>query len=669
MGTIAGFYFTRFQAIIIGIYATTLFLSISVLLFPLAFQEYVYTSLPYFPTPEIALQITIYSLVLLFLDHYFQDLFVWLAKTALLLLEKCFKACVLYAVTVIVTLTLYKMRFLTFREIERLFTDPASRTYAHWFGYFLTGVYGFFGIIMVIFRDTPVEEGLKGGVYHQRGRKLISYKKALKLSEQLMEGETEYLYWGGLNLPLSIASTHFAVIGSTGSGKTILIRLLMQSVLPRIGKGLDSRALVYDAKQDSMSMLKGIVPESEIILLNPFDRRGVAWDMAKDITSPTTAQQVATILIPEEKNISQPFFSDAARHLLSGVLISLIQNSPGKWNFRNVLLSLSNLERLKKVLLSCPATKDIAEQYLHDGITARNVMSTLATKMQRYQFVAAAWDRATRSISLKEWLTSESILVLGNDEATRTALDAINQVIFKRLSELILAQTESESRRTWIFLDELRQAGKLEGLSSLLTKGRSKGACIVLGYQDIEGLREVYGTQLANEIAGQCSNKAVLRCDSADTARWASALFGQREVLEVRLGVSHASNQGTSRSTNEATAKRDVVLPSEIMELMPTTRTNGMQGFILTPHVGAYSVHFDGGALMGRLARRNMAFPDVIPRDEEEQYLREWNTDRDVFGDPLTKAERVQQETLESEKVLCSPIGSEIFRIERSKSA
>jgi len=112
---------------------------------------------------------------------------------------------------------------------------------------------------------------------------------------------------------------------------------------------------------------------------------------------------VATILIPEEKNSSQPFFSDAARHLLSGVLISLIQSSPGKWTFRDVLLSLSNLERLKKVLLSCSATKDIAEQYLHDGITARNVMSTLATKMQRYQFVAAAWDRATRSISLKEW--------------------------------------------------------------------------------------------------------------------------------------------------------------------------------------------------------------------------------------------------------------------------
>jgi type IV secretory pathway TraG/TraD family ATPase VirD4 len=668
MGTIAGIYFTRFQEIVLGTYITVVVLSISSLFLPLAVQENIAYSLPYFPTLEAAAQIGVYSVILLLLEYYFNDLFVWLAKTALLLLKNFFAACLLYGVTVIVTLTFYKMQFLTFGDMVWLFTDPEARTYAHWFGYLVTGVYLFFAIIMVIFRDTPVENSLKGGVYHQRGRKLISYKKALKLAEQLMEGESEYLYWGGLNLPLSVATTHFAVIGSTGSGKTILIRLLMQSVLPRIGKGLDSRALVYDAKQDSMSMLKGIAPDTEIILLNPFDRRGVAWDMAKDITSPTIAQQVATILIPEEKNISQPFFSDAARHLLSGVLISLIQNSPGKWNFRDVLLSLSNLERLKNVLLSCPATKDIAEQYLHDGITARNVMSTLATKMQRYQFVAAAWDRATRSISLKEWLTSESILVLGNDEATRTALDAINQVIFKRLSELILAQTESESRRTWIFLDELRQAGKLEGLSSLLTKGRSKGACIVLGYQDIEGLREVYGTQLANEIAGQCSNKAVLRCDSADTARWASALFGQREVLEVRLGVSHASNQGTSRSTNETTAKRDVVLPSEIMGLAPTTQRNGMQGFILTPHVGAYSVHFDGGVLMGRLARRNLAFPDVIPRDEEEQYLREYNAAKDTFGE-LSNSES-DSELLKvgaQKRTIHNTVISEIFKIEREK--
>ena len=95
-----------------------------------------------------------------------------------------------------------------------------------------------------------------------------------------------------------------------------------------------------------------------------------------------------------------------------------------------------------------------------------------------------------------------------------------------------------------------------------------------------------------------------------------------------------------------------------------------MQGFFLTPHVGAYYAHFEGDSLVGSLAKRNLAFPDLIPREEEEQYLREWDTDKDSFGESHNaNSERVPLEAIESKKVLCSPIGSEIFRIERSKSA
>jgi len=41
---------------------------------------------------------------------------------------------------------------------------------------------------------------------------------------------------------------------------TLLQRLLMQSVLPRIGKGLDQRALIYDAKQSDKNLLPARPP-------------------------------------------------------------------------------------------------------------------------------------------------------------------------------------------------------------------------------------------------------------------------------------------------------------------------------------------------------------------------------------------------------------------------
>jgi hypothetical protein len=42
------------------------------------------------------------------------------------------------------------------------------------------------------------------------------------------------------------------------AARPLLQRLLLQSVLPRIGTGLDQRALIYDAKQDVLSLLAGM---------------------------------------------------------------------------------------------------------------------------------------------------------------------------------------------------------------------------------------------------------------------------------------------------------------------------------------------------------------------------------------------------------------------------
>jgi len=482
------------------------------------------------------------------------------------------------------------------------------------------------------------KKSLQGAEFHRRGRGLISFDEAKSIAHAKKRVEDPGILFGLLDLPSKIATTHFLVAGATGSGKTLTLRLLMQSVLRHIGEGRDTRALIYDAKQDMFSILHGMGLASKIVTLNPFDERCAAWNMAKDITSPATAQQIATILIPEEKHSSNPYFSDAARALLTGVFISFIKAAPGAWTFRDVVYAMKSSSRLRGILERYPETKDLIEQYFSNEKTSNDVISTVATKMQRYEYIAAAWDRATTQISLRDWLTDEYILVLGNDEATRTALDAINQVIFKRLTELVLAQSESDTRRTWVFLDELRQAGKLDGMNSLLTMGRSKGACAVLGFQDIEGLSSVYGDREAAELVGLCANKAILRTDSPGTAKWASSLFGEREILEYRrsknegsgsssstfkIGDTHSSQ--TSESLSEQVAKREVLLPSEIMDMATTSLDTSLPGYYIIPEIGAYGVRISGPWIKSELRQANADVPNIIKRPEEHQYLRAWD--------------------------------------------
>lgn len=467
---------------------------------------------------------------------------------------------------------------------------------------------------------------------HLRGRVL---REAAQVHQTLQIGPQTFML-GSCHFPHRVAYSHIALIGATGSGKTMLQRILMQSALPRIGSGLGQRALIYDAKQDMMSLLAGMGVLAPIHLLNPLDVRGAAWDIACDVTSPAAALQAATLLIPKAAHDANPFFSNAARHLLYGVLLAMIINAPKRWTLRQVILLLRDEILLRQVIKSTEATSYLG-QYCDQSATFQNILSTILTRVAPYEIIAAAWDRSKERLSLRAWLESEAILVLGNDEDNRAALDTMNQLIFKRLSELILAQRELEPgshQTTWLLLDEVRQAGRLDGLSALMTKGRSKGAAVLLGFQDIGGLREVYGRESADELVGQCNTKAILRLNSPETARWASQVIGSSEFVETRKsrsrsrtfhenGFREGGSQGVSFS--DSITKRDLVLDSEFLDLPETSPENGLSCYFVSAATGAFREQLSGFWLAGNLKPASQDVLNFVPRPECHQYLRPWS--------------------------------------------
>lgn len=291
---------------------------------------------------------------------------------------------------------------------------------------------------------------------------------------------------------------------------------------------------------------------------------------------------------------------------------------------------------LRQVIGASEATRHLL-QYTEHSTTFQNILSTVLTRMAPYEIIAATWDRTEHRLSLRRWLQSESILILGNDEDNRAAIDTINPLIFKRLSELILAQPEVEpgnSRTTWLLLDEVRQAGKLDGLSALMTKGRSKGAAVLLGFQDINGLRDVYGRDVADELVGQCNTKAILRLNSPETARWASRLVGSSEFVETRQSRSRSRNfydsgwrEGGSSgvSFSDGISKRELILDSEFLDLPGTSREHGLSAVFVSPVTGAFRDHLTGQWLADHLKSPDRSIPNFISRPEAHQYLRPWS--------------------------------------------
>lgn len=453
---------------------------------------------------------------------------------------------------------------------------------------------------------------------NRRGRALLSGREVSAASRDA-DGE---ISWGGVQLPKHAETSHFMCCGTTGSGKSLTLGRLMREALKGAQVGCDRRALVYDAKTEMASELSALGLEVPVVYLNPFDERCSQWDMSADITSPVTALQVASNFIPEDEGSSNRYFTDTARDLLREVMMSFIR-SGSEWALRDVLLAMRSKKRLEAVLGKTTEGAELLEMHGADARAFHNVLSTARSRLAPFEPVAAMWSRAKTKVSLRDWVTGDIVLVLGNDDSARAAVDAVNRLVFRRCVELSLRQPNSKTRRTWFFLDEVREAGKLDGLSSLLNKGRSRGCCVALGFQDIHGLKAVYGPEVALEILGQCSQKAILRLESEATAKWGSASIGQYEQVDVMQAQSGGLSKDGRRSSSEQWRTADLVMPSELLGLPVTSMRRGLTGYFLTPFVGTFRKTMPLKELITERPAKELA-PDFIERSESDQYLEAW---------------------------------------------
>lgn len=488
-----------------------------------------------------------------------------------------------------------------------------------------------------------------------------------------MARSPEYLQWANQELHRSRGTEHFLVIGASGSGKSTLINILMKSMFDFDD---NYRALVYDPKQELLPILYALCDATEesvergttcVRVLHPLDDRCCAWNLALDIDGPVSAMQLATILVPEQEGGSSAdgFFVNATRELLAGVLLVFINCVPiaGTWTFRDVILAML-YEPYLQFLMRMDRTRDgqpfprvsrLRRSYLDsengDKRTVANIRATISSKLSIYEPIAATWHRAeakgkTFRFSLKEWAEGKfsDVLVMGNDEASRAAIDAINQAIFKRATELLLARPELPREvqqrgedQIWFFLDEVREAGRLDGLSRLLTKGRSKGACLVLGFQDIAGMRDVYGEEVANEICGQCNNVGILKLNSPTTADWASELFGRRLTTTHGKGRSFSSDGHLQMSKDAGEEERPYLYTSDFLYLPKTSEETGLAGLFrgsnTNPEKDRLLVHLDWKKDIESNRPKSPSLSEGSwlaaqrPRPPSEHYLRPWDKD------------------------------------------
>ena len=401
---------------------------------------------------------------------------------------------------------------------------------------------------------------------------------------------------GASYLTIENMPPHTAIVGSTGSGKTIIQKHLMSSVLPApIEKGgLAFRSVVYDPKRELFPFLCKLgIPQSQIIVTQPFDRRSACWDLAADFQEPAQIEELAEMIIPEAKHQSEnSFFSDTCRIILAEVIGTLHEIRPRQWDLRDVCNICLSLDYLKSILTKTPVGQYSWETYLkpieseYGDRTAQSILASLATHIKPFQSLAALWHNAEKSFSLERWHKGSGLLLIGADPRRERTLQRLNQLLIRRICQYLLGRDEENSEDlTWFFMDELREAGKLNGIRQLLTEGRSKGARVVVGFQDIEGLYSLYDEHEAEEMIGLCANRVALHLDNPKTRKWASEFFGEAE--EYLPGRNKSDTHGREKTTNDGITfglgLRANVLPIQFHNLPLGNLVDGVKGWYAIP--------------------------------------------------------------------------------------
>lgn len=435
-----------------------------------------------------------------------------------------------------------------------------------------------------------------------------------------------FLSLGLEEIPFSEISNHIFSVGTPYSGKSLLLKNGLGSALNSIEPGSGNNIFIYDAKNELLPVVEGSgVPYK---IFNISDLRSIAWNIAEDYDDYWKLQELASTLYPLRKG-GDPFWQLGARAIIYGLMCTF-KHQGVQWGLHDVINGvISDKKTLLQLLKGYPGNQGLIDLLVESRAerTWDSIRMELFTQVNSLMPVAAHDQSTKHKFSLKRFLEQEGVLILTQDPTSREVSNPIIRAMFRRLVDFILARPEvsqgQSPRKTFVFLDELRFIGELPGLLDLVSVGRSKGACVWLASQGIEGLREVYGSQVTDEILGCCNYKIFLRASGDQTAKWASNQFGNIEIWESTSSGSY--NQGNMGYTeNRQYRRREAFLDSEFLNIPFPNPRDGLHAIFLSPNTGGVKEHIAAHEIETRKPREK-SLPHLIPKSKEQQILRPWS--------------------------------------------
>jgi type IV secretory pathway TraG/TraD family ATPase VirD4 len=378
---------------------------------------------------------------------------------------------------------------------------------------------------------------------------------------------------GRIAIPAAVETRHCAVIGTTGSGKTTVLRQTLDCIEAR-----GEAAIVYDTSGEFIAHY--FRPERGDIILNPFDDRCAYWSPFDEISHPADADRIAHQLVTETRSKEDDVWLITSRLLVANMLRALW--SEGNCTLERFLhvLQTEDTEELKRWLGDTSSARTFAEGAER---ATGSVIFMLAKAANLIQFLRIENSGGTR-FSFRGYIDAvdghtgpRPWIFVPRKEDYFEAAKPLLACWLESAASAVLGLPPSPDRRIWFILDELADLPPVENLARLLPEGRKFGAAITLTFQALGQMHHRYGDNIAEAMLSCCNTKLFLQTVDQETRKWASQTIGECEI-EMRTTSDVLSLNGEKPRTTLTTIRqvRAAVLESEL-------RLPKYQGYLLLP--------------------------------------------------------------------------------------
>jgi len=421
-------------------------------------------------------------------------------------------------------------------------------------------------------------------------------------------------YWkfeqqGELRLRTEDMFDHCILTGSSGTGKTWMQFRMVDQIEKRLKKFKGSRRdkskmYVLDLAEE---FTQRFYEEDNWCIVSPFAKSGYTINIFEGIEHDLHIDNMSNTFIPDEPGAKDKIWVNSSRDLFKALTVMCIhkKETDNKFLAKYIFMSRENvLKELFKVYKEIEELKVKIESELKKSINSdlqkalirlekttkaisagathissetqgQNIWSNFTTNMEFFQHIA---DDSKQIMSVKKHLRSDkrNVLIPVPIDIEESA-KKFASIFFDILSREMLKLDKDKEREVFLFLDEFTNLPKIPSIVKLITLVRKFRVSVILGFQEISRVEEIYGEKLVESFENNTGVGIFFRAKGTKTSEFIQKMVGKQEreisISSNNLGTQEAKD---GMNINNQNGEVDTLLTSEIKGL------NDLEFIILT---------------------------------------------------------------------------------------